>query len=87
MAVRIVPASEPAAPVDLVLWRLVKAQRTAQAALRVLPFGSELRISVDGELCYTEMSADVRTLAREKRHAFEVRGWSDEPSCTILPSL
>ena len=75
MAVRIVPADEPAPPVDLVLWRLVKAERTALAVLRVLPFGAELRISIDGDLWCSEVSGDVRTLAREKRHAFHMRGW------------
>jgi hypothetical protein len=75
MTVRLVPAPQLPPPDDRLVWRLLKGERCAQAVLRVLDFGLELRISVDEDLRWSQVVRDgtLDALASEKRRALEER--------------
>jgi hypothetical protein len=77
MTVRLVPAPQLPSPDDRLLWLLLKGERCAQAVVRVLDFGLELRVTVDTELRWSQLVRDgtIAALALEKRRAFEERGW------------
>jgi hypothetical protein len=82
MAVRIVPARIPDPPIDRLVWRLVKAQRTAQGVVRLIPrAGLALRIEVDHELhwsrCYGWNTGELDAESERKRGALRQHGWSD----------
>jgi hypothetical protein len=65
---------------EITLWTLTKGTRSAEARIRRLPHGSELRFSVDGALLWSQLyhdSAILGVTAEEKRQDFLARGWSD----------
>ena len=67
------PVSLPFWP--LPLWRALKGNRTAVAVVRDLAFGSELRITVDGDLRWSSIIRGyAQVVARERLRNFEARG-------------
>jgi hypothetical protein len=81
MAVQILPALQVEPPIDRLIWRLQKAQRTAQAVVRLIPrAGLELRIDVDGDLrwssCYSWNTRRLDAEADRKREQLEACGWT-----------
>jgi hypothetical protein len=49
---------DPVLPCDVLLWRVVKAGRMAQAVIRLLPGGRELRVYVGQELAWARLFHD-----------------------------
>ncbi len=82
VCVGLAPLRVPQPPIDRVVWRLQKAQRTVQAVVRLIPrAGVELRIDVDGDLRWSQAygwnARELDAEAERKRDAFRERGWSD----------
>ena len=75
-----VPAVAPARPAERVLWRLRKGERIAEASVRELPHGDELRFIADNVLRWSQVfRGDRRELtarANDKRQDFERLGWT-----------
>ena len=55
-----VPAIAPVQPLERVLWRLRKESRIAEARVRELPFGCELRFIADGVLRWSQVFQEQR---------------------------
>ena len=74
-----VPAIAPVQPLERVLWRLKKDSRIAEARVRELAFGLELRFIADGVLRSSEVfrgeRGELTDRALEKRPHFERLGW------------
>jgi hypothetical protein len=80
MSVGLVPTLTPAPPVERVLWRLRKGERIAEARIREMPHGQELRINVDGNLRWAQLyrSVGVVESATERHATFVALGWHDD---------
>jgi hypothetical protein len=68
-------------PIEHALWQLAKGSRTVAAVARQVPFGTELRISVDGELYWSRLYRDghghlLGEESEKKRGEFIERGWA-----------
>ena len=74
-----VPAIAPVQPLERVLWRLRKESRIAEARVREMPFGFELRFIADGVLRFSQVfqgdGGEMSDRALEKRREFERLGW------------
>ena len=74
-----VPAIAPVQPLERVLWRLRKESRIAEARVREMPFGFELRFIADGVLRWSQVfrgeRGEISDRAIEKRRQFERLGW------------
>jgi hypothetical protein len=74
------PRPDPTYP-EATLWTLTKDVRTAQAMVRRVPYGKELRFLVDGKLYESQLfPADrdvlIHRRSDEKRREFLDLGWS-----------
>ena len=78
------PVSVPAP--ERVLWRLRKGERIAEARVRVVPFGYELRFVAGGVLQWSQFfstqEGELVQRALEKRQDFERMGWRAEETPT-----
>ncbi len=72
-----VPKVAPTPPMERVIWRLRKGERTAEARVREMRHGQELRINVDGTLRWAQLyrSVGVVESAAERHSAFVSLGW------------
>ena len=74
-----VPRIAPVQPPERVMWRLRKDSRIAEARVRELSFGCELRFIADGILRSTEVfrgeRGELSDRATAKRRDFERLGW------------
>jgi hypothetical protein len=73
------PPPEPPS-LEHALWQLVKRGRTVAAVARQVPFGTELRISVDGELYWSRLYRDghghlLGEESDKKQGEFAALGW------------
>ena len=75
--------SDPAAPPDEELWRLVKGRRVAVCWQRRHPLGFEVRLDLNGDTLRTTVERTVEA-AREQsaymRDAMTAKGWT-APAC------
>ena len=70
---------QPTAPVDMLLWRLIRRDQRAEAYVRVVrSVGVELRFLLNGELRRSQLCRDNdERQAISIRHARRTRGWKD----------
>ena len=77
-----VPAVAPPPPVERLLWRLIKGRRIAEAHVRDVPHGAELRFTVNGALVWSKVfrgaqaERELQTMADAKLTEFERLEWS-----------
>jgi len=74
------PTPAPTAPVEHILWALVKRTHRVECRARWTPAGPELRILLDCELWWSQVvrpaTEDAFTAAADtKRNEFEAKGW------------
>jgi hypothetical protein len=74
------PPPEPP-PLEHALWRLTKGARVVEARARQVPFGIELRISVDRELVWSRVYRDghghlLGEESNTKEGEFKALGWA-----------
>jgi len=65
---------------DRIVWAVVKGERRAEARVRVVPHGHELRILADGELITSCVyraaeSPELGTASTGWLQAFQAKGW------------
>ena len=63
------------------LWKVQKGDSTAEAVLRTLPFGDEVRVYVRGELLtsaeFHDDAVKLETFSRDVRQSFLKNGWRE----------
>jgi hypothetical protein len=85
MTIGFQPWPSPVPPVEHLLWRLRKDGRVAEARVREMAHGHELRISVDNQLVWSKLFpldaiADAPRESVATLALFLDRGWARESS-------
>ena len=75
-----VPVPQSPRPMERLLWRLRKGDRIAEASVREMPHGCELRFIADNVLRWSQVfrgdRSELTARAHEKRQDFERLGWT-----------